>query len=165
MQNMSPDTRLRYRERLTPSLWMLVTIALAGPMVALVFVPVGSALALSLGLAVSLLLVLAGILLSPVISVDGTVLRAGRAHIDARWLAEPEPSSGEDARLARGQDLAAGGWHLIRGGIDGLVVVPLTDPADPHRVWTISSRTPDRLAAAIRSARVEAASVSETAGE
>ncbi|MGB4136301.1 MAG: DUF3093 family protein, partial [Microbacterium sp.] len=96
------------------------------------------------------------ILLSPVVSVQGTVLRAGRAHIDARWLAEPAPRTGEEARRARGTELPGDGWHLIRGGIDGVVVVPLTDPDDPHRVWTVSTRTPDRLAAAIRAARADA---------
>ncbi|REJ05616.1 DUF3093 domain-containing protein [Microbacterium bovistercoris] len=151
----TPATRPRYRERLAPSLWMLITIALAGPMVALVFVPVGATLALVLGAAVSLLLVTAGILLSPVIEVDGTVLRAGRAHIDVRWLGDAEQRTGEDARRARGPDLAHDGWHLVRGGIDGVVVVPLTDPDDPHSAWTLSSRTPDRLAAAIRAARQE----------
>ncbi|UJP11085.1 DUF3093 domain-containing protein [Microbacterium sp. KUDC0406] len=151
----TPAARPRYRERLAPSLWMLITIALAGPMVALVFVPVGATLALALGGTVSLLLVIASILLSPVIEVDGTVLRAGRAHIDVRWLAGASPRTGDDARRARGPELPHDGWHLLRGGIDGVVVVPLTDPDDPHRVWTLSSRTPDRLAAAIRAARQE----------
>lgn len=147
--------RPRYRERLTPSLWMLITIALAGPMVSLVFVPIGATLALVLGGVVSLLLVTASILLSPVIEVDGTVLRAGRAHIDAHWLADAAPRTGEEARRARGPELPRDGWHLLRGGVDGVVVVPLTDPDDPHHTWTLSSRTPDRLAAAIRSARQE----------
>ncbi|PJI51720.1 hypothetical protein CTI14_54765, partial [Methylobacterium radiotolerans] len=43
MQNPATDARPRYHERLAPSLWLLVTIALAGPMVSLIFVPVGSA--------------------------------------------------------------------------------------------------------------------------
>ncbi|MFC4139352.1 MULTISPECIES: DUF3093 domain-containing protein [unclassified Microbacterium] len=151
----TPATRPHYRERLTPSLWMLITIALAGPMVALVFVPVGATLALALGAVVSLLLVAAGILLSPVIEVDGTVLRAGRAHIDARWLGDAVHRTGEEAKRARGPELPHDGWHLVRGGIDGVVIVTLTDPDDPHGTWTISSRTPDRLAAAIRAARQE----------
>ncbi|MFE6733659.1 DUF3093 domain-containing protein [Microbacterium sp. NPDC057650] len=151
----TPATRPRYRERLTPSLWMLITIALAGPMVALVFVPIGATLALVLGGGVSLLLVTASILLSPVVEVDGRVLRAGRAHIDAHWLADAEQRTGEDARRARGPELPRDGWHLLRGGIDGVVVVTLSDPDDPHRTWTISSRTPDRLAAAIGAAHRE----------
>ena len=153
MQNTTQETRESYRERLSPSLWMLVTIALVGPMVSLVFTPVASNIAIAIGAAVSLVLVVLSILLAPVISVRGTVLHAGRAHIDARWLGEPAHFAGQDARDRRTRDIARDGWYLIRGGIDGLVVVPLTDPDDPVRSWTISSRTPDRLSAAIRAAR------------
>jgi hypothetical protein len=152
MQNTERDARLIYRERLSPSLWMVVVIALVGPMVSLVFAPVASGIAIAAGVAVSLVLVVLSILLSPTVEVRGTVLRAGRAHIDARWLGEPAHFTGEEAHDRRGRDLARDGWHLIRGGIDGLVVVPITDPEDPMRSWTISSRTPDRLSAAIRAA-------------
>ncbi len=155
MQNPAPETRPLYRERLSPSLWLLVTVALAGPMVSLIFVPVGSTVALVAGAAVSALLVVAFIAMTPVVSVSGSVLRAGRAHIDVRFLGDPAPLSGDEARQARGPALPARGWHLIRGGIDGLVVVPDIDPDDPVEAWTISSRTPDRLAAAIRAARAE----------
>ncbi|MDT0157277.1 DUF3093 family protein [Microbacterium sp. ARD32] len=153
MQNTPARTRDGYRERLSPSLWMLVTIALVGPMVSLVFAPVAAALAVMIGAGVSLALVALSVLLAPVVAVRGSELHAGRAHVDARWLGEPEPFSGQEARDRRGRDIARDGWHLIRGGIDGLVVVPITDPDDPMRSWTISTRTPDRLAAAIRLAR------------
>nr|WP_314844280.1 DUF3093 domain-containing protein [uncultured Microbacterium sp.] len=153
MQKTAPDTRPRYRERLSPSLWLLVTIALAGPMVALIFVPIGSTVALITGAAVSALLVVGSIAVTPVVAVQGDVLRAGRAHIDCHHLGEPVVLEGAAAREARGPGLPARGWHLIRGGIDGAVVVPNIDQDDPVTTWTISSRTPDRLAAAIRAAQ------------
>lgn len=153
MQNIDPDTRIRYRERLSPSLWLLVTVALAGPMVALIAVPAGSTIALVAGAAVSALLVIAVIAVTPVVTVEDDILRAGRAHIEVRHLGTPTPLIAEDARQARGPGLPARGWHLIRGGIDGLVVVPNIDPDDPVDAWTISSRTPDRLAAAIIAAQ------------
>lgn len=146
------DTRVHYRERLSPSLWMLVTAAVAAPMVALTFTPLGSLPALLIGAAIALLLIATMIAASPRIRVEGTVLHAGRAHIDARWLGEVTEYTGDGARTARGSGLAARGWHLLRGGIDGIVVVQLTDPDDPIKTWTISTRTPDRLAAAIRAA-------------
>jgi len=153
MQNTDRDAREIYRERLTPSLWMLVTIALLGPMASLVFVPIGATVSLIAGAVLSLLLVALSILASPSVRVSGTTLHAGRAHIDARWLGEPEHFSGDEARARRTRDIARDGWHLIRGGVDGLVIVPITDPDDPARSWTISSRTPDRLSAAVRAAR------------
>lgn len=154
MQNSEPQTRPSYRERLSPSLWLLVTVALAGPMVSLIFIPVSSTLALVVGAAVSAVLLASFIWLAPVVAVDDRSLRVGRAHIDGRFLGEPVAFVAEDARQARGPRLPARGWHLIRGGIDGVVVVPNIDPDDPVDSWTISTRTPDRLSAAIRSIRV-----------
>ncbi|WP_194764003.1 DUF3093 domain-containing protein [Microbacterium sp. UFMG61] len=154
MQNIAPDTRPRYRERLSPSLWLLATVALAGPMVSLIFIPLGSAtFALIIGAAVSALLVIALVAAAPLVSVEEGILRAGRAHIACQHLGDPVALTGEEARRARGPGLPARGWHMIRGGIEGIVVVPNLDVDDPVNAWTISTRTPDRLAAAIRHAR------------
>ncbi|MBS1905149.1 MAG: DUF3093 domain-containing protein [Actinobacteria bacterium] len=161
MQNATGDPRpasavLRYRERLAPSLWLFLAAALGGPMLTLVFVPAGSAIALVIGVVATLAIIALMIAGSPRVAVEQRVLRAGRAWIDASWLGEPQVRTGEEARQARGPGLPARGWHLIRGGIDGVVIVPNTDPADPAPSWTISTRTPDRLAAAIDAARAAA---------
>ena len=157
MQNTAGGSRPRYRERLAPSLWLFLAAALGGPMLALVFVPAGSGPALVIGTVATIAIIALMILGSPRVQVEERVLRAGPAWIDAAWLGDPEVRTGDEARQARGPGLPARGWHLIRGGIDGIVVVPNTDPADPAPSWTISSRTPDRLAAAITAARAEAA--------
>jgi hypothetical protein len=138
-----------YRERLTPSLWALVAAAVVAPMAALVFAPFDATVALVIGVIVGVAAVTLLIMLSPLIAVGDGMLRAGRAHIDVSLLGEPVPLTAEAARTARGPGLDPRGWHLIRGGIDGLVVVSNIDPDDPVPTWTISSRTPDRLAAAI----------------
>lgn len=161
MQNSHVSASAGYRERLTPGLGLLVVIALLGPLVALIFLPVDSTFALVLGIIVSVALVVTAVLLSPVVSVKDGMLRAGRAHIDVSLLGDPLTFDGEDARLARGQNLPHDGWHLIRGGLTGVVRVPLTDPHDPHPSWTISTRTPDRLAAAIRRAKIAGQTESE----
>ena len=55
-----------------------------------------------------------------------------------------------EARRVRGPGLDPRDWHVIRGGIDGVVRVTVEDPDDPTPSWVLSTRTPDRLAAAIR---------------
>ncbi|HEX5858791.1 MAG TPA: DUF3093 domain-containing protein [Microbacterium sp.] len=142
-----------YRERLTPSLWALVAAAVVAPMAALVFAPFDATLALVAGAIVGVGAVTLLIVLSPRIAVADGVLSAGRARIDVSLLGRPVAVTGMEARAARGPGLDPRGWHLIRGGIDGLVVVPVTDPDDPTPTWTISSRTPDRLAAAVQRAQ------------
>ena len=143
-----------YRERLGPSLWILVAAALAAPMAALVFTPVDKTLALVVGGVVGVAVIALLMLAAPRVEVKDDVLWAGPAHIDVRFLGEPEAFTGDAARHARGAGLDPRSWHLIRGGIDGLVVIPVTDPDDPTSSWVISSRTPDRLVAAVRRAQL-----------
>jgi len=143
-----------YRERLTPSLWTMVAAAVVAPMAALVFAPLNSAVALTVGVLVAIGVIALMVLASPVVEVRDGELRAGRAHIDIRFLGPAEQFTGDDARRMRGSELDSRSWHLIRGGIDGLVVIPLEDPDDPVPSWVVSTRTPDRLAAALRRARL-----------
>lgn len=144
-----------YRERLGPSLWILVSAALAGPMAALVFAPIDTTVALIAGGAVGVLVVALLVSASPRVEVRDGILRAGRAHIDVDLIGEPTAYVAEAARTARGAGLDPRAWHLIRGGIDGLVVIPVTDPADPTPAWVVSTRTPDRLVAAVRRAQIK----------
>ncbi|WES65405.1 DUF3093 domain-containing protein [Microbacter sp. GSS18] len=148
------DTAEPYRERLSPSLWVLAAAGGAAPMVALVFAPVDTTLALVVGALAGVALIALLVLASPVLDVSDGRLRAGRARIDVTLLGAPQVLSDEAARLARGQDLDPRCWHVIRGGIDGIVTIPVLDPDDPAPAWVLSSRTPDRLAAAVRRAQV-----------
>ncbi|MGF3055291.1 DUF3093 family protein [Microbacterium sp. YY-01] len=164
MQNPEQPVRPVYREHLTPSLWALLAAAIAGPMVTLSFIPVGAAIAMTLGFAATVAIIVLFVALSPRVAVVGSTLYAGRAHIDVRWLGQPRVLTGDEARAGRGHQLSARGWHLIRGGIDGLVVIPNVDSHDPVDTWTISSRTPDRLAAAIIAAQQASSSERYTDG-
>ena len=139
-----------YRERLSPSLWALVAAAVCGPMAALTLTPIDTTLALVAGVVVGVGVVVALIAASPVIEVVGDELRAGPAHIDVSLLGEPVATEGEEARLARGTNLDPRSWMLLRGGVAGVVTVPVLDPDDPAPAWVVSTRTPDRLVAAIR---------------
>ncbi len=143
-----------YRERLTPSIWILAAPLIGVPMVALVFLRENGTLALAIAAVVVIALIAVIIAASPVIAVTDGELRAGRAHIPVRLLGEPVALTDDEARAARGRNLDARAWHLIRGGIDGIVTVAVTDPDDPTPVWVVSSRTPDRLAAAIEAAQL-----------
>jgi hypothetical protein len=153
MQNTVPATRPRYRERLAPSLWMLVSACILGPMIGFTFVRLNPTMGLVLGVLGAFAVIVLLMIASPVVAVEAGTLRAGRARIDTRWLGDVAVLTGDDAKHARGPGLPASGWHLIRGGIDGIVVVQNIDPDDPVSAWTISTRTPDRLAAAIRAAQ------------
>lgn len=150
MHNVTTDTRRSapiYRERLSPSVWALVSAAVAGPMVGLVFVAVDSTLALALGLLVGVGLVVALVFSSPIVEITENELRVGVARIAHSDLGEARGLTGGDARHARGPGLPRNAWHMLRGGIDGLVVVPVVDSDDPAPAWVFSTRTPERITA------------------
>lgn len=156
MHNMTSGLRpstTTYRERLSPSLWVLAAAAVSAPMVALVFVPLDATLALVAGVLVAVAVTSGLVASSPEIRVEHGELRVGRAHVSVGLLGEPEIADAEQARLLRGPGLARTAWHLFRPGIDGVVRVPLEDAADPVTEWVFSTRTPDRVAAAIRRAQ------------
>jgi len=144
---------VHYRERLSPSLWVLVGAAVVAPMAALVFTPIDATLALVAGIVVAVAVTSGLVLSSPSVSVTGGELRVGRAHIPVELLGDPAGVTGEEARMQRGPGLARTAWHLLRPGIDGLVRVPVDDPDDPVTEWVFSTRTPDRVCAAIRTAQ------------
>lgn len=142
-----------YRERLSPSLWVLVSAAVCAPMVAIVFAPLDGTIALAIGLGVGVVIVAALIAAAPTIELADGVLRVGRARIPVTDLGAPEALEAEAARAARGPELRGDDWHLLRGGVDGVVRVPVTDADDPTTHWVFSSRTPDRVAAVITRAQ------------
>jgi hypothetical protein len=147
-----------YREKLWPSPWLFVIIALVIPASLLVFLPisllVGVLTAAGLYLGSAALLVLA----SPTVQVADGVLTAGRASIETRLLGEAVPIDGAEATLERGQRLDARAWLLIRGWIAPVVRIPLEDPSDPAPYWLVSSRRPQKMAAAINGSRRPASS-------
>ncbi|GAA3903139.1 DUF3093 domain-containing protein [Microbacterium invictum] len=156
MHNYAAGTRSTvsgYRERLSPSLWLIVSAAVAAPMVALVFVPVDAAIALAAGITAGALIVFGLIAASPVVSLSGGTLRVGRARIDVADLGDAVALTGDAAREARGPGLSRSAWHLLRGGIDGVVRVAVSDSDDPVTEWVFSSRTPDRVVALIARAQ------------
>jgi hypothetical protein len=143
-----PDETV-YRERLMPTVWMYIFIALVLPATLLVFLPISP----PVGIAVAVLLYLGAIgtlvYTAPVIAVADGELRAGRAHIPVSLLGAPVAFGGEEATLERGRRLDARAYLCIRGWVKPVVRVPVQDPADPAPYWLVSTRTPEKLIAAI----------------
>ena len=141
-----------YRERLLPSPPAILVIVGLLVMFAVAF---GAALSAAVGWATFLVGGLAlGVMLvgtAPVIEVDGEVLRAGKAVLPRRCIAGVEPLDATMAREARGMNADARQFVLLRSWASAKAVrIVLDDPDDPHRSWLISSRHPDRLAAALQ---------------
>jgi len=140
-----------HQERLSVPLrwWVQGTMLVATLFLALVVAlpwPVAS------GITVVLLGALAAALTSygsPRVVVTTTELRCGRAHVAARHLGTPQPLDAHQTRRAAGPEADARAFLLLRPYLRRAVRVPITDPDDPTPYWLVSSRRPDRLAAAV----------------
>lgn len=147
---------MTYRERLVPGPGTIAACLLLLPAVLLVTLPFagfGGVVAAVLVPAATIALLIAR---SPVVAVEDGMLHAGRARIEVQLTGTPEPLRGDGARAARGTGLDARAWIVLRGWVDGVVRVPLLDPADPAPYWVVSTRHPEELAAALERARAAA---------
>ncbi|MEU3349199.1 DUF3093 domain-containing protein [Streptomyces sp. NPDC006700] len=146
-----------YEERLTaPRSWWLISL-LMGISCALVLLPFGTLPMLGGlvgGTAASA--VVASSYGSPRIRVVGGLLIAGEAKIPVAALGETEVLDAEEARAWRTHKADTRAFLLLRAYIPGALRVIVTDPEDPTPYLYLSTREPERLAEALRTARAAA---------
>jgi hypothetical protein len=146
-----------YEERLTaPRSWWLVCL-LVGVSMALILLPFGT-LALLGGLAggTAVSAVVASSYGSARIRVVGGSLIAGDAKIPVSALGEAHVLDPEEARAWRSFKADARAHMLLRAYVPTALRVDITDPADPTPYVYLSTRDPERLAAALDAARTAA---------
>jgi hypothetical protein len=144
-----PVGQARYQERLWPSAGIWLIGLLLGLALGVVPAPVSGTAAIAVAVLGAVVLITALVLTSPAVTVDPTTFRAGRAHIDRRYIASVEPLDAEGVRQARGRRLDARAHLCMRGWLREGVKVTLRDPDDPTPYWLVSSRRPQDLAAAL----------------
>ncbi|WP_427017231.1 DUF3093 domain-containing protein [Pseudarthrobacter sp. P1] len=138
-----------YSEKLWPNVWVwLIIIGLSAAGI-LILAPI-SMLAGYLA-AVGLFILQATLLLTstPRITVTADSLQVGRAHIERRFIGDVECYSGEDATAQRGPKLNGLAYLCIRGWVNPVVKIEITDPSDRTPYWLASSRRPEKLKAAL----------------
>jgi hypothetical protein len=146
-------TMTGYRERLVPGIGTLLACLLVAPATLVVFLPISLPVGIAAAIALTALIEVLLIGLAPVVQVADGRLVAGAAHIEVGLTGTPEAFRGADATAARGVGLDARAWTLLRGWVDPVVRVPITDPEDPAPYWVVSTRHPERLMEALAAAR------------
>lgn len=148
-------SRTPYTERLSPSAGWWFASAGAGVLLGLVAWPLSPAAgyvvaALSGATAATTLW-----RSSPVISVTGAVLTAGRAHIDVGFLGPARQLTALEMRSALGPELDARAYTCLRSWARTGIRCDVMDPADPTPYWLVSTRHPAALSAAVAAAQHE----------
>jgi hypothetical protein len=136
---------VRYRERLWPARWILIATLLVVPASALVFAPLSWTVGIVVGVVLYAACVVLYVVAGAPVEVTDESFRAGRASIELRYVSGATAFTGAEATSERGPGLDARAFLLLRGGVDGLVRVDLSDPADPTPYWLVSTRNPDLL--------------------
>jgi len=142
-----------YRERLWASPLVFLSTALIIPASLVVFLPINPTAGVIVAILLYLAVVGALVLGSPVIEVTDAALVAGRATIPLAFTGELTAYRGAAATLARGRELDARAWLLIRGWVSPVAKIDVLDPDDPTPYWLVSTRKPEALIEAISSAR------------
>ncbi|MFD8260713.1 DUF3093 domain-containing protein [Streptomyces griseoluteus] len=146
-----------YEERLTaPRSWWLISV-LVGVSFALILLPFGT-LPLLGGLVggTAVAAVMASAYGSPRIRVVGDALIAGEARIPVSALGAAEVLDAEEARAWRTYKADVRAFLLLRAYIPTALRVEVTDPEDPTPYLYLSTREPEKLAAAIAGAKAPA---------
>jgi hypothetical protein len=142
-----------FRERLSvPIIWWV----LAGLFALSVLVAVGAYLGPTwgLGTSVATFLVAAAMFGSAaiVISVEKQEVRVGRASIEHAYIATCRALNAEETRRRTGVEADARAHLVLRPYIKTTVEITLDDIEDPVPYWLVSTRHPQRLAAALQDA-------------
>lgn len=142
-----------FREVLRPSAWMYVAAAFMIPTTILVMAPINFVLGVVLSALVYILIVIPMLTTAPKIVLTEDELSVGKAHINRKFIGAVSAYSGTHAVAARGTELDARAWIYLRGWINPVVRVDITDPSDPTPYWLFSTRKPEELVAALRAGR------------
>lgn len=142
-----------YREKLWAPPWVFLATALVIPASILVLAPISPLAGIITAIVLYAGCVALLVLGSPVVQVRNGILSAGRARITTELLGEALAFDEPEASQERGPRLDVRAWLLIRGWIQPLVRIPIVDDNDPAPYWLVSSRHPQKLAAAINKSR------------
>ena len=143
----------RFAERLTPAWWIWVVAVGFALSFGVVLSRVDPTAAGVVALVVLLLCGWALVRTTARVEVTDGELVAGPARLPLEVVSGVEPLDAEAMRRARGVELDARAYRCLRGGVPGGVRVRLDDPDDDTPYWLVSSRQPQRLAAALDAAR------------
>ena len=138
-----------YREKLWPAWWLWLLVLGTGFAGFVAMAPVNLGIAVGAGIAVALLVGVLLVASTPAIVVTGDHLSVGRASIEREFVGEASAHRGDDAMFQRGRGLNATAFLCLRGWVDPVVRIEITDPRDTTPYWLTSSRRPEELVAAL----------------
>lgn len=142
-----------FHERLLPgpSLW-IAAVAVGGAL-GLILVPLHLTVAIVVAAVAIVTAIALVVLYAPVLEVADGRFRLGRARIEVELLGEPTALEGEQWALTIGQEFEPLAHHCVRGWTRSGLRIEVIDQEDPTTAWVASTRRPQDLALALRTAQ------------
>lgn len=134
-----------YRERLTPSWWLILAIGLVLPATILIFLPLSITVGVGAGVVLWAGAVAVLWAFSPTVTVEENHFRAGAARVEWEWVERIDAIGADNQRAEKGVNLDARAWLVLRPWITPAIKVVLSDPRDPTPYWLVSTRNPDDI--------------------
>ena len=141
-----PTDEVLWKERLYPNVGVWIIVVGLAFVPAVIFAPIDTTIGVVSSVIALIILVVLLVTSTPTILVTRTVLRVGRAHIDRTYVGTAKAFTRDAATEQRGTALHGLTYLCIRGWIDAVVKIEITDPEDPAPYWLVSSRHPHEFA-------------------
>ena len=138
-----------YSEWVLPNWTSFLPVLAIYPTLWLTFLPIDLVLGTTLGIGLTVLVIILMIAKSARIKVSDSSLVVANASIERRFISAVEAIAAEDGFAARGRDLDPRAWIHFQGSVKTLVRVTIEDPEDPTPYWLFSTRNPVELRKAL----------------
>lgn len=142
-----------FHERLLPGPGLWIAAVSVGAALGLILVPLHLTVAIVVAVVAIIALLVLVVQYSPVLEVADGRFRLGRARIEVGLLGTPTVLQGEDWARTIGQDFEPLAHHCVRGWTRSGLRVEVLDEEDPTTAWVASTRRPEDLALALRTAQ------------
>ncbi|MCX2747913.1 DUF3093 domain-containing protein [Arthrobacter sp. MI7-26] len=145
----SSGTGVLYAEKLWPSPWIWIVVVGLSAAGILMFAPISITAGIIAALVLFAIMTTMLLLSTPAIVVDRDTVQVGRASIQREFVGAVTAFRKEEATAERGIRLNGLAFMCLRGWIDPVVRIEITDPADRTPYWLTSTRRPEELLAAL----------------
>lgn len=139
-----------YTEKLWPNFWIWLVSAGLSSAGILMLAPISLAVGITAAVVLFAIIAVLLVLSTPTITVTASTLRVGRATIERSFIGTATAFRRTEATAERGTRLNGLAFLCIRGWVDPVVRIEITDPTDRTPYWLTSSRRPEQLVDALQ---------------
>ncbi|MFB9653415.1 DUF3093 domain-containing protein [Pseudarthrobacter sp. NPDC092184] len=147
------DASVLYTEKLWPNFWIWLVSAGFSSAGILMLAPISIAAGITAAIVLFAIIFVLLVLSTPTIQVTGSTLSVGRATIERSFVGTTMAFRRAEATAERGTRLNGLAFLCIRGWVDPVVRIEITDPSDQTPYWLASTRHPDQLIVALSAQR------------